>query len=55
MKLSDYADPNCEECGGEGHVTYGGGRDPDGEELPCQVCFKGASWEDLRDDDDRKD
>lgn len=58
-RLSDMADPNCEECGGEGHVVYGGGRDPDGEDLPCQKCFPPTngqfetSWEDLRDDPER--
>ena len=56
MRISEMANADCEECGGEGHydVAY---RD-DAITIPCQKCFPPAqgqietSWEDLRDDDD---
>ncbi len=35
--ISDYANPKCEECNGEGFCTYGQGEDVKDE--PCQVCF----------------
>lgn len=49
--------PDCEECGGEGHAVYGGFRsESDGcKTLPCQKCFPGMSWEDLNDGDCDKD
>jgi len=59
MNISDMANADCEECGGEGYCDYARGEDS--EELPCQVCFKPekgklqTSWEDLRDDEDRDD
>ena len=56
MKISDHANPNCEECGGEGWCDYDD-HHGDSEQLPCQVCFppsKGAlqtNWEDFEDPD----
>jgi hypothetical protein len=59
MKLTDYANPECEECEGEGYYDVAV-RD-DSEAIPCQKCFPPeknqleTTWEDLRDDEDRDD
>lgn len=59
MNPSDHANPDCEDCGGEGWCEYGRGEDS--ERLPCQTCYppmKGqlqTNWEDLIDPDDRDD
>ncbi len=56
MKISDYANDKCDDCGGEGWYDASNGEDV--ESIPCQTCFppsKGqleTTWEDLRDDDD---
>lgn len=52
MNLSDGADPNCDECGGEGVATYGGFRsESDGcRELPCQKCYPDSHWSDFVDE-----
>lgn len=52
-RMSDNANPKCEECDGEGIVSYARGEDS--EELPCQVCFPETSWEDFQDWDDIDD
>ena len=49
-KISDLAKPECEECGGEGYVSYARGEDA--EDLPCEKCFPNTSWEDLLIDPD---
>ena len=60
MQISKYANKDCEECDGEGWCCYDD-HHGDGIDLPCQVCFppsKGqleTSWEDLRDEEDRRD
>jgi hypothetical protein len=48
-KLSRMTDPDCEECGGDGSIIYGGIRhsyfgdtnDDGTEELPCPKCNGG--------------
>lgn len=52
--ISDFADPKCEECGGEGVVEYGNIRsESDGcKTMECQKCFP-FGFED--DSDDRPD
>lgn len=47
--FSNLADNLCDECDGEGIVSYATGEDS--EDLPCQKCFPNASFEDFRDDD----
>jgi hypothetical protein len=49
-KISDYANPKCEECDGEGMVSYARGEEA--EDLPCQVCFPDGFEDDY---DDRGD
>lgn len=49
-KISDYANPKCEECNGEGVVCYA--RGDDGEDDFCQICFPNGFEEDF---DDRGD
>ncbi len=51
--FSDLAKSDCDECDGEGIVGYARGEDA--EDLPCQVCFPNASWEDFQDWDDIDD
>lgn len=56
MNISQHANQNCEECGGEGWCDYARGEDS--EQLPCQVCFPPAknqlqtNWEDFIDPDE---
>ncbi len=50
VKISDYANPKCEECDGEGIVCYAHG--DDGEDDFCQVCFPNGFEDDF---DDRGD
>ena len=49
-KISDYANPKCEECDGEGIVSYARGEDA--EDGFCQVCFPDGFEDDY---DDRGD
>lgn len=49
MKLSDYANPECEDCGGEGVCEYARGEDTFTD--ICDTCFKGQTAEDLFEDD----
>ncbi len=35
--ISDYADPKCIDCDGEGH--YDVARGEDSEDIPCERCF----------------
>ena len=49
-KISDYANPKCEECDGEGIVSYARGEDA--EDLPCQVCFPDGFEDDYDDKGD---
>ena len=57
MNPKDYADPNCEACGGEGICEYvepyTSGENPV-EDL-CDTCpkLKGLSYGDLEPDEDR--
>ena len=39
-KIQDLANPNCEECGGEGTCDYVRGEDSFISE--CEVCFPGG-------------
>ena len=48
-QLANMANPDCEECGGEGHCSYAKGEDS--EELPCDKCFPNMTWEDFIDPD----
>ena len=43
------ANPDCDECEGEGFVDYGGFRsESDGvKTLPCQKCYPNTSWSDF--------
>ncbi len=51
--FADRANPNCDECEGEGIVGYAKGEDC--EDLPCQKCFPNYTWDDFQDGDDRDD
>jgi len=53
VKCIAFEDLVCSECLGDGFVDYA--RGDDSEILPCQICYPNCSWEDLRDDDDRRD
>ena len=56
MNITDYCNPNCKDCDGEGHYEVAKGLD-DSEDIPCQTCFPptagnivGTTWADLEED-----
>ena len=55
--VSRSANPNCDECMGEGICDYGNyAFSSDGvQTLPCQKCFPNSSWQDFNDDDREDD
>ena len=51
MKPSDGANPNCEDCGGEGTCEYARGEDSITD--LCETCYgKDSCMDDLNEDDD---
>lgn len=55
--MLDYVNPDCEECNGEGVVTYGNIRSSsDGSALlPCQICFPDGFDYEVEHEDFRND
>lgn len=55
--MQNKANPNCDECMGEGICDYGNyAFSSDGvQTLPCQKCFPNSSWQDFNDDDREDD